>query len=148
LHKTGPMQFHSVYQIVSLVMLATACSVALWRGGASERIAAAAMAAAWIATPFVESDGQQVGAQLGVLMVDIALLAVLLALALRSIRWWPMWAAAFHAVGALMHLLVAIDVQIDPRAYFVGLNAISYLTMGALLWGAARRARETRQAAA
>jgi len=136
------MYFHAVYQIVSLSMLTLACGAALWRGGPSERIAAVAMAMAWIVTPLVSSKSQQAGAQLGVLIVDLGLLAVLLAIALRSRRWWPMWATAFQAIGTLMHLSAAIDLKIDPRAYFVGLNVNSYLTMGALLLGTIKRARE------
>ena len=138
------MYFHAVYQIVSLSMLTLACGTALWRGGSSERVAAAAMAAAWIITPLVSSKAQQAGAQIGVLIVDLALLAVLLAIALSSRRWWPMWATAFQAISTLMHLSAAIDLKVDPRAYFVGLNVNSYLTMGALLWGAINRTRESR----
>jgi peptidoglycan/LPS O-acetylase OafA/YrhL len=131
-------------QLFSLAVLLACCGLAVWRGRGVERIAAAAMAAAWFATPLVQDDHQTLGAQSGVLMVDILLLLVLLSLALTSDRWWTMAAAAFQGISALIHLAAAIDKQIIPRAYYVAGSLISYLVMGALLvgaWNAGRRQR-------
>ena len=131
-------------QLFSLAVLLACCGLALWRGRAVERIAAAAMAAAWFVTPLVQDDQQTLGAESGVLIVDILLLVVLLSLALTSDRWWTMAAAAFQGISALIHLAAAIDQQIIPRAYYVAGSLVSYLVMGALLvgaWNAGRRER-------
>ena len=131
-------------QLFSLAVLLACCGLAIWRGRGVERIAAAAMAAAWFVTPLVQDDQQTLGAQSGVLIVDILLLVVLLSLALTSDRWWTMAAAAFQGVSALIHLAAAIDRQIIARAYYVAGSLVSYLVMGALLvgaWNAGRRER-------
>jgi hypothetical protein len=131
-------------QLFSLAMLLACCGLAIWRGRWIERIAATAMATAWFISPLVQDDQQTLGAQSGVLVVDILLLAVLLYLALTADRWWTMAAAAFQGVAALIHLAAAIDTQIFPRAYYVAGSLISDLVMGALLvgaWNAGRRAK-------
>ena len=123
-------------QLFSFIVLLACCGFALWRGGRAERIAAMAMMLAWFATPLVQNVHQTLGPQSGVLIVDVLLLLVLLTLALTSDRWWPMAAAAFQGVGALVHLAAALDQQIIPRAYYVAGSLLSYLTMTALLVGA------------
>ncbi len=136
------MYVQTLDQLISLAVLLACCGLAAWRGGWVERIAALAMAAAWFASPLVQDDQQTLGAQSGVLIVDILLLLVLLYLALTADRWWTMAAAAFQGVSALVHLAAAIDKQIIPRAYYVAGSLLSYLVMGALLvgaWNAGRR---------
>ena len=131
-------------QLFSLAMLLACCGLAVWRGRWVERIAAAAMAAAWFASARVQDDHQELGVQGGVLIIDLLLLLVLLYLALTADRWWTMAATAFQGVTALIHLAAAIDRQIFPRAYYVAGSLISYLVMGALLvgaWNAGRRAK-------
>lgn len=137
-----PMYVQTLDQLFSLAVLLTCCGLAVWRGRRVEQVAAAAMAAAWFASPLVQDDQQTLGAQSGVLVVDILLLLVLLYLALTTDRWWTMAAAAFQGVSALIHLAAAIDRQIIPRAYYVAGSLVSYLVMGALLigvWNAGRR---------
>jgi len=136
------MYVHTPDQLFSLAVLLACCGVAVWRGRTVERIAAAAMIAAWFITPLVQNHSQTLGPQSGVLIVDVALLLVLLALALTSDRWWTMAATAFQGVGAMVHLAAAIDKQIIPRAYYIAGSLLSYLVMGALLvgaWNAGRR---------
>lgn len=138
------MYFQTPDQLFSLAVLLACCGLAVWRGGWVERIAAAAMTAAWFASPLVQDDTQTLGAQSGVLAVDVLLLLVLLYLALTADRWWTMAAASFQGVAALVHLAAAVDKQIIPRAYYVAGSLLSYLVMGALLvgaWNAGRRER-------
>jgi hypothetical protein len=129
------MYVHSPDQLFSLAVLLACCGVAVWRGRGVEQIAAAAMVAAWFVTPLVQ-DRQALGAQSGVVVVDILLLLVLLYLALTTDRWWTMAATAFQGVAAMVHLAAALDRQIIPRAYYVAGSLVSYLVMGALLIGA------------
>ncbi|SFJ06126.1 hypothetical protein [Caulobacter sp. UNC279MFTsu5.1] len=131
-------------QLFSLALLLACCGLAVWRGRWVERVAAAAMAVAWFVSPLVQDDHQTLGAQSGVLIVDLLLLLVLLHLALTTDRWWTMTATAFQGVTALIHLAAAIDRQIFPRAYYVAGSLISDLVMGALLvgaWNAGRRSK-------
>jgi hypothetical protein len=138
------MYVQTLDQLFSLAVLLACCGLAVWRGRWVERVAATAMAAAWFASPLVQDDQQTLGAQSGVLVVDVLLLLVLLYLALVADRWWTMAAASFQGVSALVHLAAAIDKQIIPRAYYVAGSLLSYLVMGALLigaWNAGRRER-------
>jgi len=138
------MYVQTLDQLFSLAVLLTCCGLAAWRGRWVERVAATAMAAAWFVSPLVQDDQQTLGAQSGVLVVDVLLLLVLLYLALAADRWWTMAAAAFQGVSTLVHLAAAIDNQIIPRAYYVAGSLLSYLVMGALLigaWNAGRRQR-------
>lgn len=136
------MYVHTPDQLFSLAVLLACCGVAIWRGRAVERIAAAAMIAAWFITPLVQNHSQTLGPQSGVLIVDVLLLLVLLSLALTSDRWWTMAATAFQGVAAMVHLAAAIDKQIIPRAYYIAGSLLSYLVMGALLVGAWNAGRD------
>lgn len=131
-----------LYQWASLGALLISTGVALWRGGWPERLAAAAMILAWIASALLYKTRLWFGPQTAVFLVDLALLAVLLFIALRSDRWWPMWASGFHALTLFLMLATLLDTRISNRAgYIAGGGVFSYLTMLALFFGAAPRRR-------
>lgn len=73
--------------------------------------------------------------------IDLALLVVLMVLALSSHRFWPMWAAAFQAFNASMHLAFILDRRIDAWAYLTGTEIASFLVVAALVVGAWMEAR-------
>lgn len=135
------MGFHALYQWASLLALVVCCGVAVWRGGWPERAGAAAMALAWLASTFSQRNLQLWGPQTGVMIADGLLLAALLFIALKSDRWWPMWASGFHGLGVLLHMAVMIDAHIWGRAYYVAGAIFSYLTLIALLIGGLARPR-------
>lgn len=130
---------HHVYQWVGLAWLAIGILPALVRGGWPERSAACAMIIAWVGSAFVQNIQQRFGPQVGVTMIDLMLLSLLVTLALVSDRWWPMWAAAFHGLGVLLHLAVLIDQAVMGRAYFIAGTVFSFLTVLALFLGSIRR---------
>lgn len=136
------MNFNHLYQWASLAVLLTSTGVALWRGGWPERLAAAAMILAWFATGLVYRSQLWFGPQITVFVVDLALLLVLLFIALRSDRWWPMWACGFHGLTLILMLATLADTSISNRAgYIAGGGLFSYLTMAALFFGALPRRR-------
>lgn len=137
------MIFHSLYQWASFLALVVSVAAGLWFGRWPERTGAVAMLAAWLATALSLNGTQLWGPQWSVMAVDVLLLAVLLFIALRSDRWWPMWASGFHGLSVVLHLTVIADPKIWARAYFVAGNAFSYLVMAALLVGALGRRRPT-----
>lgn len=131
-----------LYQWASLAALLISTGVALWRGGWPERLAAAAMILAWIASALLYKTRLWFGPQTAVFLVDLALLAVLLFIALRSDRWWPMWACGFHGLTLILMLATLLDTRISNRAgYIAGGGVFSYLTMAALFFGALPRRR-------
>ena len=133
------MEFHALYQWASLLALLISCGVAVWRGGWPERSGAVAMALAWLGSAFAQRSLQLWGPQTGIMIIDGLLLAALLVIALRSDRWWPMWAAGFHGLGVFLHIAVIIDADIWGRAYYVAGAIFSYLTMASLLTGGLSR---------
>lgn len=134
------MSFAHLYQWVSLASLLITAGAAFWRGGWPERVAAAAMALAWFASAFLFTSHFGFGPQTAVFLVDVSLLLVLLAVALRSDRWWPMWACGFHGLSLILTLALLLDPQISNRAgYIAGGGVFSSLAMTALFLGAIRR---------
>ncbi|PHY21220.1 hypothetical protein [Caulobacter sp. BP25] len=134
------MALNYLYQWASLAALLISTGVALWRGGWPERLAASAMIVAWFSTGWLYDSEQRFGPQTGAFFVDAALMMVLLFIALRSNRWWPMWACGFHALSLILMLATLADPRIPNRASLVaGGGMFSYLTMAALFLGAIRR---------
>lgn len=136
------MSFSHLYQWISLAALLISTGVALWRGGWPERLAAGAMILAWLASGLLYKTRLWFGPQTAVFLVDLALLLVLLFIALRSDRWWPMWACGFHGLTLILTLATLLDTRISNRAgYIAGGGVFSYLVMLALFLGAVRRRR-------
>lgn len=128
------------YQWASLAALLISTGVALWRGGWPERLAAIAMILAWIASALLFKTRLWFGPQTAVFVVDLALFATLLFIALRSDRWWPLWACGFHGLSLILILATLLDTRISNRAgYIAGGGVFSYLVMVALLLGSLPR---------
>ena len=140
------MTLHTLHQWASLIVLLLSCGAGLWLGGWPERIAAIAMVIAWFASAVLLSQIQFWGVEIEVMIVDALLFATILAIALKSDRWWPMWASGFLGLVVLVHLAVFLDPRIWARAYFVASNMFSYLAMLALLIGSLTRIRRAETA--
>ena len=113
---------------------------ALWKGGRSERIVAAAFLIAWLATA-VTRDRHFVGPQWSGFVIDGAFLVVLLGVALRSVRYWPLFAAGFQLLAVLTHAARVIDPTVGGWAYITAGVIWTYFTLFALAagtWGAWR----------
>ncbi|HEV2570021.1 hypothetical protein [Sphingomonas sp.] len=128
------------------LLLLLASGYAVWRGGAPERIVGVSLLLAGLLTrlayqPFAV---RFVAVDWGVLAIDLALLAILLAVALYADRFWPLWLAAFHALGTGAHLVRGLDYRIEPVAYAILLAAWSYPMILLLVIGTARHARRKR----
>ncbi len=125
--------------IFVLLLLGT-CSFAMVRGHTDERIAAGAMMLAAVLSPVVVSS-QYTNPEIGVLGIDLGLLALLITLALRSDRFWPLWAAGFHVVGTTIHLASFVEVDIWPPAYAAAQGFWAWPVLAALLTGTLVEAR-------
>ena len=62
----------------------------------------------------------------GLLIIDVVLLIGLLVLALRSDRFWPMWATAFQFVAVIVHVASLTETGNFAWAYAVALIFWSY----------------------
>lgn len=101
---------------------------ALWKGGVPERIAAVAFLAAAAATRLAQrgASGMFHNLELDVLIIDLVLLAVLLALALRADRIWPIWMIGIHGLTVGVHAAKAYDPGIVPWIYGLAVGKLAY----------------------
>ncbi len=123
-----------MFQIMGLAALFGSSAMA-WRwGGNDEKLASIGFMLATAVTPFV-NENKYYHPEVGVLLVDLVLLTGLMVLALRSDRFWPMWAAAFQLVAVTVHVASFTEQGDLAWAYAVGLIFWSYPVMISLMIG-------------
>lgn len=125
------------HQYLFRALMALSCGYALWRGRADERIAAAACILAVVATKFVVSplSSRYSGVEIGLLAIDLVMLGVFIAIALRSDRFWPLWIAGLQLTGSTAHLMKQIHLDLLPKAYGAAAALWSYPILLILLIG-------------
>ena len=124
--------------LIDLITLLSSCAYVFRVGGRFEVYGAAIIIVGSFMTPIV---GYLVGSrwqstEYGVLLVDIAVLAAFLMLALRSDKYWPLWTTAFQVIGVATHLARFADPAIIPRAYSMAQGFWVYPMLVALVIGA------------
>ena len=129
---------------VGIVIGWTVAASALWKGGWSERLVAIGFLAAWLISPLVRLGGWNGPAWTG-LTVDAAFLALLLFVALRSGRYWPLFAAAFELLSVLSHIARLVDPGVRAWAYATADAIWTYLLLASLAVGTVNCWRERRQ---
>lgn len=86
------------------------------------------------------------GLETNLMLVDLAVFAGFLWVALRSDRFWPLWIAGLQLTAIIGHVLKAVDVHLFARAYAAALFFWAYpmlLILAIGTWrGARRRQRE------
>ena len=129
--------------IIFNALLLGSCSYALLRGGAPERIVGGAMLAAYAATllSYSELSTRFDHVEMAVLIVDAILLCVLVAVALRADRLWPLFVAGLHISTVGAHLIKFFDLNMIRVTYAVMIAAWSYPMLGFLAIGTWRHRR-------
>jgi hypothetical protein len=124
--------------LIYLVILLSSCGYAIRFGGKSEVYGATIMVVGSFLTPIVGYffDSRWRSTEFGVLLVDIGVLSLFLALALRSDKYWPLWTTAFQVIGVVTHLARFVDPGIIPRAYSIAQGFWAYPMLVALVIGA------------
>ncbi len=122
-------------QLVWDAAMLSVSGIAIWKGGRPERIVAVVNILASIASALVQDTRHWLDPQWGMLGVDLAFLAVLLWLALRSDRHWPMWAAAFQLLGVVTYVARMTDYRVGALAPFTAGVIWSYLVLLTLMIG-------------
>lgn len=128
-------------QVAFLALLLAALTVAFGRGRRTERQGGALLLGAALATPLLQTQ-MFGGVEFGVAAVDITLLGGLLWLAFTSDRRWPVFAAAFQALGALTHIARFAAGPVHGDVYGHLLVLWSYPVALSLLWGSLVEARQ------
>jgi hypothetical protein len=116
-----------------------ACAVyAFARGGAPEKVVAAAFmaaaAATYVAWPL---HSRYHNIEFGLLLIDAGLLVVLVAVALWANRFWPIWIASFQFFALLVHIAKAYQQDVLPIVYFATTSRIAYPMLAMLVIGTA-----------
>ena len=116
------------HQYVFRALLIASCGYALWRGRSDERIVALVCIAATAASrlAFSPLSVRYSGVEIGLLLIDLAVLAVFVFVALRSPRFWPLWIAGLQLTTSMAHLMKAIDESLLPIAYGAAIALWSY----------------------
>ncbi len=121
--------------LYDVLMLVCAVYVGL-RGKRDHWIAMGGLVLGSLATLLVYKFSSSRWAQMetGVLLVDLAYLALLFTLAVRSKQFWPLWVAAFQLVGTLTHLARLVSPNILPYGYGMAQGMWAYLQMAAIVY--------------
>ena len=130
-------------------LLLAVCVYAWWRGGSDERSIAVTCLAGTMATMLAVSPlhKRYSGVEEGLLLVDLAVLAAFIVVALRSKRFWPLWVAGLQLTTFVGHVLKGIDQELLPRAYGAALQFWSYPILVIVLVGTYRHHRRLQQLA-
>ncbi|NUQ18222.1 MAG: hypothetical protein HOP95_07170 [Sphingomonas sp.] len=131
--------------IIFWLVLVVSCGYALWRGRRYERIAALVFVAATVLSIVGHSPlrGRYVALETSDLVVDSAVLVAVVAIALVSDRFWPLWAAGLQLVDSMSHVMKAIDADLLPKVYGAAERFWSYPILIILLVGAWRQHRRS-----
>jgi hypothetical protein len=129
------------------LMLLGCCGYALRRGGAPERLGSliflvAAALTVLGASPFGTRFHH---VELGILVVDAAILFAFVALAIRSERFWPIWMAGLQTVEVLTHFARLVTPDIIPPTYGEAIALWSYPMLVLLAIGTWRHRRRLRR---
>ena len=126
-------------------LLLAVCLYAWLKGGGDERVVAATCLAGTAATMLVISPlrNRYSGVEQGLMLVDLAVLAGFITVALRSKRFWPLWVAGLQLTTSLGHILKSVDQDLLPRAYGAALQFWSYPILVILAGGTFRSHRRS-----
>ncbi len=129
-----------LHVIVFDALLVSACGYALWRGGSPERIVGGSLILAYVATlvSYSALANRFFGVERGVFAVDVVLLAVLIAVAIRADRAWPLVVAALQLDTVGAHVVKTFDVGMIRVTYALLIAIWSYPMLLALGFGTFR----------
>jgi hypothetical protein len=111
-----------------ILLLAALVLLAFWRGRTDERLAASVCVGGALLTALV---GNRVASESSAFyplafLVDFAVLAGFLVIALRSSRFWPMWVAGLQLTTVSIHLLMVVAPDLPGGISLAALAFWSY----------------------
>jgi len=137
--------------VISFWILLIASAIAAYRwGGRPERVAAAMYLAAAITSTFVSPAFalRYSHADIHLYVVDLVLLGGLIVVAVRSGRWWTIWAAALQMISVLAPLAEAFNPDLRRLGYQLMEELVSFPMVLLLAFGVwqcrSRRGRAAR----
>jgi hypothetical protein len=125
-------------------LLALVSGYAFLRGGREERIVAAVCVTASLASLaiFRPVDVSYSDFQPKIALIDFAVLAAFVSVALKTQRFWPLWVAGTQLTTTIGHVLKLLDPELLPVVYGAALASWSYLHLLILATGTWRAHRD------
>lgn len=124
--------------ILFLALWLGVSAYALWRGGQPERLVATIFLIAFPLSSYINAKLRSEGIQWGSLGVDTTMLVVLLAVAFRANRYWPIGIAAMQLLQVFGHVLKVADPTMLPLLYWLSSVVWAYPMLILLLLGTVR----------
>ncbi len=121
--------FHTLPQQIWTAAMFAVAAYALWRGGRAERIIACGMVVDSLASGVLQNTRDWSAPQWADLGIDIVYLIVMVWVALRSARMWPLWAAGFQLVSVAVYFARIADMKVGAFAPYLGTVIWSYLIL-------------------
>ncbi|MEO9914173.1 hypothetical protein [Parasphingorhabdus sp.] len=83
--------------------------------------------------------------EVGIFLVDLAILAAFLVLAVYAERYWTLWICAMQVIQVLSHLPIIFIPELLPQAYFIIVAIWAYPMLMVLALGTYRHQQRLRQ---
>jgi len=104
--------------VLYLAALIATLAYALRKGGEDERRGILTILVGALLSELASHSGPDGdGPQLDVMAIDVAVFIVFVALAYRSKKFWPIWAAASQLVAVLTHWTLVLDPSMFRTVY-------------------------------
>ena len=110
------------------IILGLVALYAFMRGSRDERLVGVICVTGALATHLLLSPLRErfASVEIPVMIVDLAVFAGFLLVALRSSRFWPLWVAGLQLTTMMGHVLKSIDLSLLPRAYGASMTFWAY----------------------
>lgn len=106
--------------VIFLILLLASLGYVLWRGEKAERAGVSAIAIGSVLSALAASSaGMWRHGEIGIFLVDVALLFALIVITGYSKRFWPPWLTAFQIVAVATHIARFLRPNTLPMAYAV-----------------------------
>lgn len=120
-----------------LVMLVACVFFIFWKGRFEERVVASALLAGSVLTAFIHAtrSGDWLDPHVALLANEAAVTAVILTVAFRSKRFWPLPVAAFQLIAMLAQIISMIGENLESYAVGVTQGMWAYMQLLILVIG-------------
>lgn len=131
------MQSHALLAIIYDCVLVSVCLFAVVRGGRPERLGALINLVASLTSSVARllAVASWAPAEIVILAIDLGVVAGFYWLAIRTVRFWPLWAFGFAIADIFISLAGVFLPNVTLFAYATGMGVYAYLALAALAMG-------------